>query len=169
MDDEEADTPTHEKRCCTCKVTKPLDEFNRLTKSKDGRQPSCRDCNKAYHRDNWDRHMAQIRARKKIAVAEARAKLLEYLAAHPCVDCGEADIVVLEFDHVRGEKAHNVTYLVNGGFGWPRVRQEIEKCDVRCANCHRRRTQQEAKSYRLRGVDPGEVGRPGLEPGTTTA
>ena len=66
--------------------------------------------------------------------------LLQYLVEHPCVDCGERDILVLEFDHVRGAKRDNVTRLARGGWALATVRLEVEKCDVRCANCHRRKT-----------------------------
>jgi hypothetical protein len=52
------------KRCCTCRQTKPLTEFNRLRKARDGLQYSCRECNKAYHYAHWERHMAQIKARR---------------------------------------------------------------------------------------------------------
>ena len=99
------------KRCCTCKQVKPLEDFNRMKRSKDGRQGSCRDCNKAYHYAHWERHMAQIKARRKRQREVARAFIVDYLRAHPCVDCGETDIVVLEFDHLR-DKTANVSYLV---------------------------------------------------------
>lgn len=112
------------KRCCTCKQIKPLDEFNRMTKSKDGRQGSCRDCNKAYHYAHWERHMAQIKARRKRQREAARAFMVQYLRDHPCVDCGEADIVVLEFDHLR-DKYKNVSYLVNTN-ELPRIKEEIK-------------------------------------------
>ena len=68
------------------------------------------------------------------------AKQLEYLLSHPCVDCGEKDPVVLEFDHVRGVKEWNVSLLVRSNSSWKRVLEEIEKCEVVCANCHKRRT-----------------------------
>lgn len=73
------------------------------------------------------------------------ARLWEYLESHPCVDCGESDPVVLEFDHVRGEKTRPVSILVK--WSWGRVVEEIEKCAVRCANCHRRVTASRAGWY----------------------
>lgn len=137
-----------EKVCCTCKQRKPLSEFNRMRKAKDGRQASCRDCNKAYHYANWDRHMAQIRARTKRVRDANRAFVAEYLSTHPCVDCGERDIVVLEFDHLR-EKTANISKLVIYGT-LEAIRAEIAKCDVVCANCHRRRTAARAGHFRTR-------------------
>ena len=137
------------KRCSTCKVVKPLDAFNRLRSAKDGRQHACRECNAAYHSANWDRHMGQIRARRKRRKAAARAFILDHLRAHPCTDCGETDIVVLEFDHLRDKRA-NVSSLMSTSEIW-RIEEEIAKCEVVCANCHRRRTARRANTYRHRG------------------
>lgn len=71
---------------------------------------------------------------------ERNRAFLSELRQQPCADCGLADPVVMEFDHVpeRGEKALNVSNLV----GAPKAKllREIAKCDVVCANCHRRRT-----------------------------
>jgi hypothetical protein len=81
---------------------------------------------------------------------ENRYRILQYLRQHPCVDCGEPDVLVLEFDHVRGEKVGEVLRLVNRGARWERVEAEIAKCDVRCANCHRRKTLRNCKyTFRL--------------------
>ncbi len=72
--------------------------------------------------------------------------LLEFFESHPCVDCGEADPVVLEFDHLR-DKAFNIgpafSYL-----RWQTIVDEMEKCEVVCANCHRRRTARRRGSLR---------------------
>lgn len=69
-----------------------------------------------------------------------KAKLLEYLADHPCVDCGNSDSRVLEFDHLH-DKKFNIARMVSGGhFSWTRIQEEISKCQVRCANCHRIKT-----------------------------
>ena len=48
-----------------------------------------------------------------------------------------ADPRVLDFDHVRGVKKHNVSDLKSMHFCWETIQAEIEKCDVRCSNCHR--------------------------------
>ncbi len=72
--------------------------------------------------------------------AKRKIKLLAYLVDHPCVDCGEDDLMVLEFDHVRGEKEKAVSRLVNDCVSWEKILEEVEKCDVRCANCHKRKT-----------------------------
>jgi len=75
----------------------------------------------------------KYRIRNRVAVAE-------YLASHPCIDCGENDPVVLEFDHVAGEKWKAISVLIMEGSALPVLLEEIAKCVVRCANCHRRRT-----------------------------
>jgi hypothetical protein len=62
--------------------------------------------------------------------------IYSYLESHPCVDCGERDVRVLDFDHVKG-KTRNVQDLLMGTVA--RIQSEITRCEVRCANCHRRR------------------------------
>src|ERR1700690_2455576 len=71
-----------------------------------------------------------------------------YLRSHPCVDCGEPDPVVLDFDHVRGEKAWPINSIIVSWMSLNTLTQEISKCDVRCANCHRRRHSKENSWYR---------------------
>jgi hypothetical protein len=72
---------------------------------------------------------------------ENKRRVWDYLLSHSCVDCGEADPIVLEFDHVRGVKLMNVARMTSGStYSWNKIEAEIAKCDVRCANCHRRKT-----------------------------
>lgn len=66
--------------------------------------------------------------------------VLDYLKSHSCVDCGEKDPVILEFDHVRGKKDFNISQVLHRGVSLSTIQAEIKKCDVRCANCHRKRT-----------------------------
>jgi hypothetical protein len=69
-----------------------------------------------------------------------KAKLLETLS---CVDCGERDPILLEFDHRDGGvKIANVSRMM-ALHTWSTVLIEIAKCDIRCVNCHRRRTAQQ--------------------------
>jgi len=104
----------------------------------------CRACHAAYRRAHYlankpdyvRRAIAQVRRRRE----ENRREVLRYLKTHPCVDCARADPVVLEFDHRDPElKLMDVARMMMSR-RWPRVLAEIGKCDVRCANCHRRRT-----------------------------
>jgi hypothetical protein len=73
-------------------------------------------------------------------------RLMAYLADHPCVDCGEADPIVLDFDHLPGAtKRFEVGRAVGSSTrSWSLISSEIERCDVVCANCHRRRTARRA-------------------------
>ena len=67
--------------------------------------------------------------------------MVGYLETHPCVDCGNRDVRVLEFDHRDAStKGRDVAVLVGEGYALDRVKAEVAKCDVRCANCHRIRT-----------------------------
>jgi 5-methylcytosine-specific restriction endonuclease McrA len=75
---------------------------------------------------------------KKKLVEERTRYLVTYLREHPCVDCGEDDPVVLEFDHLR-DKKFSISEGLQGR-RWQDVLDEIAKCEVVCANCHRRRT-----------------------------
>jgi len=129
------------KRCGTCGVSKPLDEFNRKSSSADGRQAVCRDCNREssrrYYARNREHHIAVIRARTRAQQAASISFVSEYLSAHPCVDCGEADLRVLDFGHRPGSpKRDDVMRPVRNGHSIAVITSEVEKCDVRCRNCH---------------------------------
>ena len=65
--------------------------------------------------------------------------MIWYKMLHPCADCDCGDPRVLEFDHVRGDKAFNLQSAKTKPL--IKILEEILKCDVVCANCHRLRTQ----------------------------
>ncbi len=141
------------KTCTVCKEQKDLKEFHLNRKRKDGRQSKCKGCSKTlfqtYYKLNGPKHRTAVHARTKEIRRENRQKLLTYFQSHPCVDCGESDVVVLEFDHVRGRKRKDVSRLLLQGYGWAALIKEIEKCEVVCANCHRRRTYRRSRTYRV--------------------
>ena len=85
--------------------------------------------------------------RIKMRRRKARHKqfVWSYLSTHPCIDCNEKDPIVLEFDHVRGAKRANISQLLSYGSSIGVLKHEISKCEVRCANCHRRRTATEQR------------------------
>jgi hypothetical protein len=124
--------------CPSCGVTRSAADFP-------DRGARCLDCRRAagraHYRANREYYLAKARRRTERVVQETRAWLLTYLREHPCVDCGNEDVRVLEFDHRDGAtKLRAIAILAGQGFGLARVQAEIEQCDVRCANCHRIRT-----------------------------
>jgi hypothetical protein len=80
---------------------------------------------------------------------ENRQKLYIYLSKHPCIDCGETDLRVLEFDHLRGNKSANIARLLHNAVSWATIEKEIAKCEVRCANCHRIKTNERGNWWRF--------------------
>jgi hypothetical protein len=58
--------------------------------------------------------------------------------------------VVLQFDHVRGKKRGNVSSLARQGLDLQVVKNEIKKCQIRCANCHVRKTAKEQGWYKAK-------------------
>lgn len=144
--------PEPTKRCSRCKVVKPASAFHRDRTRSDGIQNYCRDCNntaaKAFHADNPEHCRERISKRAKRLRIANHVRLFRYLLEHPCLDCGESDPVVLEFDHVTSDKVANVSALLVSR--WEVIADEILKCEVVCANCHRRRTARRLGSLRLR-------------------
>jgi hypothetical protein len=135
------------RRCGRCRQELPTTAFNRLG---DGLQHWCRDCFREYFRLRGDRHRRQSAEARRERVRAARAFTRQYLESHPCVDCGEADQRVLDFDHVT-DKVALVSALVAWGAPRARLEAEIARCQVGCANCHRRVTARRAGWTRLAG------------------
>ena len=131
------------KRCYTCKTDKDKSEFNKNRGRKDGLNSICKECSrersKRYYRENKEHHKKVTTARKKIHIEKSRKYVYSYLCNNSCVDCGENDPIVLEFDHMR-DKHKNLSRMVSDGNSIDSIKKEIEKCEVRCANCHRRKT-----------------------------
>jgi len=100
---------------------------------------------RAYTRWHYSQNKAAYKERARAKTTETRAAIRawihSYLEGKRCVDCGEHDPIVLEFDHREpGSKRFTIASASRGGFSLRSVQQEVEKCDVRCANCHRRIT-----------------------------
>ena len=144
-----------ERRTCSrCQLTKDAAQFAYRDKAKGRRHSYCLACGRLLARNHYANnvgyYVVKARTRREAFVSEYCDRVLDYLAAHPCVDCGEPDPLVLEFDHVRGKKAYNVSAMAGLMLSWDKTLDEIAKCEVRCANCHRRKTAERSGSFRYR-------------------
>lgn len=128
-------------RCPRCQRTLPLSSFHR-------QQSQCKDCRREYIRARGDLYRRQTSAARDKRRAVARRLVAELLLAGRCTDCGLADPLVLEFDHV-GPKRAEVGLLVREGYRLSKIVEEIANCELVCANCHRRRTGLRARSWRI--------------------
>jgi hypothetical protein len=133
-----------QKRCTRCGVLWPITEFAYRVKSRGTRRSHCRSCTSEYgrrhYRRNRETYLNKSWSRDRTDRLDLRAWIYEYLRCHPCIDCGETDPVLLDFDHRESsEKIETVGFLVARGRREEAI-AEVSKCDIRCANCHRRRT-----------------------------
>lgn len=140
-------------QCRICGSEKLLAEFRYRPRYALGRRSICKGCEAVAakkKREDFPDLVNGWLAKSRSACAKICAEyLIRHLAAHPCVDCGEADLLVLQFDHVRGRKEFNISHAL-GSKSMKRLRDEVAKCDVRCANCHQRETfLRRGKSWRI--------------------
>jgi hypothetical protein len=143
------------KRCTKCRKTKPLTEFyQRPSRSsspdKAGAvlyRSDCKSCHRAvmkknsraHYRDNTDYYRKRNRKRAR----EIMAFIRQFKEDRPtCADCGlDHPWWRLDFDHLDGsEKTACISQSGSRGWSIERVLEEMEKCEVVCANCHRDRT-----------------------------
>jgi len=141
------------KFCPRCKKTQQLNYFNwKVLNIK--RQVYCKDCSRRYIREHYhnniDYYLKKVKKRNEILKVKTHSYIGQYLSTHPCVECGETDIIVLEFDHRdRNTKRIEVSKVLRRRMSIKTLIDEINKCDVRCANCHRRKTSKESGSWKI--------------------
>lgn len=148
------------KQCSKCKKTKPLSEFFPRKERGPGHYHSyCKSCYRTY-KNKWQaeeykdpikkaRRLRCNRENKKRNHLRKMEWVLDYLEQHPCVDCSETDPLVLEFDHQR-DKDGGVCQMIHENKTLASMQQEIIKCVVRCANCHRRKTAKDFNHMKYR-------------------
>lgn len=138
------DTAAVPKICRGCGFAKPLSEFSYRNPRAATRKSRCKECVRTASKEHYRRatgaYLERARQRRRSDRRKNGELVRAFLAAHPCVDCGESDPVVLDFDHtVPAEKTGAVARMISTAS--PGIlRREIEKCEVRCANCHRVRS-----------------------------
>lgn len=122
-------------------------EFYISNLRKDKRCTECKICSKIKMQKRYKSNKEYFRKYVIKSRKRNQLKVYEYLLQNPCISCGEKDPIVLEFDHL-GAKKRDVSALVNSPSSLKAVFSEISKCQVLCANCHRRKTAKEFKHCR---------------------
>lgn len=132
-----------QKVCTKCKQRKEGTEFRKRSKAYDGLSSWCKECFKTYEKESYATGRINVKRKytnRKIRTEANKEFIKEYLLNTPCIDCGDTDWWNLEFDHREQEdKSNNVNYLMQHA-SLNTLKKEIEKCDVRCLKCHRKRT-----------------------------
>ncbi|MEI8270573.1 MAG: hypothetical protein WCG45_04330 [bacterium] len=141
------------KKCPKCKKEKLINEFNFKNKSKGLRHSECKECTRLFVKNHYNNnkgyYLDKTQKRNTKLMSEILNYVQQYLLKNPCVDCGESDVVVLEFDHIgKVPKFKAVSSLIRGRYPLEKIIEEIGKCEVRCANCHRKKTAKEFKWFR---------------------
>lgn len=130
------------KTCACCKKDKPLGDFPFKNKVEQIYSTRCFPCQREYAKSHYQAnkkaYIQRNHQRRKERREENISFIEEYLSTHPCVDCGEGDPIVLQFDHLRDKEFCIGAYQREVNV--ERLKKEIAKCDVRCANCHVRKT-----------------------------
>lgn len=145
--------------CSKCEEEKLLDEFFFRNKKTGKRHSQCKKCSregrksKEHYEKYKEQYAARNKRRRERLLIENVEQLLKYLNEHPCVDCGETDYLVLEFDHlIREEKEYGISKMMTN-YSWDKILKEITKCEVVCSNCHKRRTAKQFGWYKYRVVE----------------
>lgn len=92
----------------------------------------------------WRKYLVgqPVNARKQVKVAnwfDAMSWVNAYKAFYGCQHCGERDASCLDFHHRdASDKEMSVSAIVVSGKGRAYAELEARKCDVVCANCHRK-------------------------------
>jgi len=116
-----------------------------------GYQNHCIECRAEYNRKHYlknkDKYKDRATKRRKRMSDLVNEYKYDFLLTHPCADCGERDVVVLEFHHVNKEDKLFCVSKTEGR-NMDAIKAEIDKCIVLCANCHKRRTFKEFGYYK---------------------
>jgi len=140
------------KWCSICNTDKPISEFSKNPSKKGGHNHSCKSCSRSYFKEYYKKNTAKVKARNNIQDTLYKQRIHKIVIesfADGCGVCGETDIRVLEFAHKnKKEKEFSIGTAVGQQLSIVRIKEEIGKCKILCANCHRKETHEETNSWK---------------------
>ena len=122
------------KRCSGCQQDKESDEFYINNSHKDGLSHICKKCQNEYVKGHYRKNKQQYLDKNKRRKNEARDYVIQSKKDGSCNVCGESRWWVLDFHHI-DNKTDDVSRMLN--MGLKKIKIEINKCILLCANCHR--------------------------------
>lgn len=128
------------KTCTTCNEEKPLLEFFFRNKIKKRLHCICKSCKRKKDKILYDSNESRkikmrLNALRSIERAYQFVKRIKGVSF--CLNCNDKRHYVLDFHHVRGIKEQTISEMVSRGSSINRIKNEIRKCNILCANCHR--------------------------------
>ena len=151
--------------CKVCNIAKELVDFRFRNKKKRIRHNQCRACDAEYKKRNYTENKLKIIPRTKQNVIQSRLRkqefIFEYLRNKYCIDCGETDPIVFDFDHVRGKKEFCIS-IGTMSRSLTKLKEELSKCEIRCSNCHRRKTAKERNYWIYQKINGSMTERKGV-------
>jgi hypothetical protein len=126
------------KKCTKCNIEKDESEFVKNKAKKSGIGHQCLECQRLYFRRYWannkESQKPYIKNRKKKLVED----FYEYKKTLKCSRCGfNEHPSALDFHHIEDNKEFDIGKMAGHGYSFKRIKEEIDKCIVLCANCHR--------------------------------
>lgn len=139
--------------CTKCEKDLPEEEFHFKVKSEGKRKTICKTCTKKYRKlyydDNRESAIAYSLESNKERMVRNQQFVWDYLKEKHCVNCGEKDPIVLQFDHINEkDKFKEISTLISEKYGIETIKTEIEKCQILCANCHLKKTAEQFEWYK---------------------
>jgi hypothetical protein len=123
------------KICSKCKQEKELTEFN---KHRYGVTSWCKECVRGRSKQHYEENSISLKEKKRLYIQQRREWFNEFKKTLKCIKCGENHIACLDFHHRDPkQKEFSIAGAVSHS-NKEKVIKELEKCDVLCANCHRK-------------------------------
>lgn len=127
------------KTCTSCHQTLSVDLFSFKSKIKRQYQSRCKSCYNAYNRAYYENGESVKQKKRSVENTKSmRARYQEWKSEQSCVLCGEDAVECLDLHHLDpSEKDDTLQRIISHG-SWRKIEEEIAKCIVVCANCHRK-------------------------------
>jgi len=123
------------KICSKCKQEKELTEFN---KHRYGVTSWCKECVRDRSKQHYEENNISLKEKQRLYIQQRREWFNEFKKTLKCIKCGENHIACLDFHHRDPkQKEFSIAGAVSHS-NKEKVIKELEKCDVLCANCHRK-------------------------------